>query len=101
MSNPESKYFVDIFPINKATIPKLYAYRLEINQKEIHTIGGKFAYRCNATFDGNWVFASKRLITDHPVDVDLLKEQIEGFYRDQSKNIDKATELYESSLWSS
>jgi hypothetical protein len=31
----------------------------------------------------------------------MPKEQIKGFYRYQIKNIDKATELYKSSLWSS
>ena len=31
----------------------------------------------------------------------MSKEQIKSFYRDQIKNIDKATELYKSSLWSS
>ena len=31
----------------------------------------------------------------------MLKGQIKTFYSDQIKNIDKATELYKSSLWSS
>ena len=36
------------------------------------------------------------------IDKNLIsKEKIKGFYRNQIKNIDKATELYKSSLWSS
>ena len=36
------------------------------------------------------------------IDENLIsKEKIKGFYRNQIKSIDKATELYKSSLWSS
>jgi hypothetical protein len=89
---PEKAFFVEVFPVLTANIPKLHAYALQYNDQQDEratAIGGKLSFRLNASYPGRWVWADYRILTDTPVSstqlditLDILRRELPELYGD-------------------
>lgn len=60
----ERQLFTEVFPIDTASLPQLFAYRIQAANGDALKLGGKLAYRLRHTFPGFWVWAGERILTD-------------------------------------
>lgn len=66
------KFFIDIFPINTAVIPQLFAYTIDVATDDLFALGGKLAYRLKKKFGSNWIWCNGQIISDNKIpDADL------------------------------
>lgn len=62
-------YFTDVFPINRESIPRLYLYKIIINENNnANKICGKLAYRFHKVFGGTWINTWDNIISNKLVD---------------------------------
>lgn len=76
--------FIEVFPINISTLPKLYAYKLMAGNKDISVIGGKLSYRLKVEFGGHWVWSEKKIIGDKLISDEDFGKVIETLWKEQS-----------------
>lgn len=75
--------FIEVFPINLSALPKLYAYKLITGNKDISTIGWKFAYRLRAEFGGHWVWSESKIVGDKLVSNLEIQNIVEVLWQEQ------------------
>jgi hypothetical protein len=75
--------FIEVFPINVSTLPKLYAYQLIIGSKDFSTIGWKFAYRLKTECGGHWVWSENKIVGDKLISEIEIKNVIEVLWKEQ------------------
>jgi hypothetical protein len=80
--NQSHQLFAEVFPVQTATMPKLHAYKLDIQRGDWATIGGKLAYRLRRAYGGQWIWTrdGDRLITDTPQAVEQIQTIVEALW---------------------
>lgn len=63
----------EIFPIMRSAIPPLSAYRLEVRNGDLATIGGKLSFRLQKAFAGHWIWSQPWIVTDTPQSEEQIK----------------------------
>ncbi|MDX2160196.1 MAG: hypothetical protein SF162_02615 [bacterium] len=67
---PTPPQFVEVFPIRIEALPPLTAYRLklvgELSAVDLNRLGSRLVTRLRSGFDGVWLWASQRVISDTP-----------------------------------
>ena len=74
--------FIEVFPINLSALPKLYAYKLITDNKDISTIGWKLSYRLRAEFGGHWVWSEKKIVGDKLISDLEIKSFVEVIWQE-------------------
>lgn len=64
--------YVDMFPVNIASIPPLFAYNIKAISNDLSSVGGKLAYRLKNKFGGNWIWCNGKIISDKEITEDDL-----------------------------
>ncbi len=95
----ERQLFTEVFPIDVAALPQLYAYRLEVTDSMAHRVGGKLAYRLRQYFPGHWVWFGDRLITDAQPETEALAEVVAALRQQQPKVFGKLAGVEPDYLW--
>lgn len=75
----------EFLPIDTAKLPKLFAYRLTIGEKNnTNTIGGKLSYRLRKSFQGNWVWTNFKIISDCEKTEAELQDVLQGLWQEEA-----------------
>jgi Piwi domain len=72
----------EVFPVLVDTLPPLTAYRLEMRNGDLATIGGKFTYRIQKACPGRWIWSYPWIVTDTPPLEQALQELVETAWSD-------------------
>lgn len=75
----QNALFVEIFPINKSSLPQLTAYSLDGDSR----VGGKLVYRLKKIFPGHWAWASGLVVTDSPQDLKKIMKVVQALWSEQ------------------
>lgn len=95
----ERQLFTEVFPIDTANLPPLYAYRVVLAPGEIAKVGGKLAYRLRHLFPGNWIWTYDRILTDLRPDPNMLAEAVDSIIRQDTKTFSAVVGLEEDAYW--
>src|SRR5690348_11236981 len=66
MNATQITVLAEVFQVRSAAIPVLTAYRLDVHNGDMATIGGKLAFRLQKAFPGHWFWSRPWIITDIP-----------------------------------
>ncbi|MGQ9847913.1 MAG: hypothetical protein ACUVQP_10515, partial [Bacteroidales bacterium] len=72
--------YVDMFPVNTASIPQLFAYSIEAMSGDLSSVGGKLAYRLKNKFGGNWIWCNGKIISDKKITEDDLDAHLKELW---------------------
>ncbi|MCB0033799.1 MAG: hypothetical protein KDE51_07265, partial [Anaerolineales bacterium] len=79
--------FTEVFPINMANVPPLFAYTIDTTtHTQATTVGHKVAYRLGRHVGGNWIWCEDKLISDQEVD----SQQLTTFLRELWQHPDES-----------
>ncbi|MBI4298636.1 MAG: hypothetical protein HY666_02640 [Chloroflexi bacterium] len=102
MNIPQSQQvFVEVFPVQASSIPKLFAYRLELGRADASTVGGKLAYRLRRTLGGHWVWTSGRLVADTQKGVAAIMKVVSALWSEQPDIFKDLRRVVEDPDWRS
>lgn len=91
--------FTEVFPINKAVIPPLAAYKLDVSGSDASVIGGKLAYRLRKEFSGHWVWTDYRVVTDTPISEEETSSVVESIWSEQQEIFRDLRRVYRDADW--
>lgn len=83
MAAQNTQLFVEVFPIQTSTLPRIFAYKIDTGGGDASTIGGKLAYRLRRKFKGHWVWTSNRVVTDAQQPPNEIMSVVEELWREQ------------------
>lgn len=83
MQQKNSTILAEVFPVQTASIPSLFAYQLQVRGGDLATMGGKLAYRLQRIFKGHWFWTERRIVTDSPQPDEALKPVIASVWGEQ------------------
>ena len=92
----------EFFPIDTAKLPKLFAYRLTIGERNnTNTIGGKLSYRLRKSFQGYWVWTNFKIISDCEKTADELQVVLEGLWQEEPELFKHLHKITPYTAWQS
>ena len=98
--NPQIDLFTEVFPVQTSTIPRLFAYKLEVGTGNISTIGGKLSYQLRKIFQGHWVWTrSNRIISDNRQDVAKIMKVVKELWHEQPNVFGGLKNVYPDYNW--
>ena len=95
----ERQLFTEVFPIDTASLPQLFAYRIQAATGDGAKLGGKLAYRLRHTFPGYWVWAGERVLTDVQPNPANLRAAVETLVKQEPDVFGALLALEEDILW--
>ena len=95
----ERQLFTEVFPIDTASLPQLFAYRIQAAQGDAYKVGGKLAYQLRHAFPGTWVWAGDRVLTDVQPNADALRAAVSTLARQDPTVFGAVIALEEDDLW--
>lgn len=89
----------EVFEVDPSSVPKLFAYNLDVRGKDTAKIGGKLSYRLKKNLKGNWAWCSFRILTDSPVPEDEIMKVVEGLWKEQPETFKALSRVYVDRNW--
>lgn len=75
------KLFTEVFPVEPAALPQLFAWKLD-GRGDFATMGGKLSYRLRKELGGNWVWSSFRLWADFPASPEKVAAVVAAMWKE-------------------
>lgn len=73
--------FAEIFPILEETLPPLYLYTLEGEDREVARVKGKFFYHLRKSLKGHWVWTQEGILGDNPLEREEGEKFLENLWQ--------------------
>ena len=92
--------FAELFPLDEAALPPLYAYRLILGgTSNLATIGGKLSYRLRRELGGHWTWTSNRIISDLEITPAKIEQVLTDLWREQPNIFKQLRQVKLDSEW--
>lgn len=76
MTEQTAVVFAEMFPINRAGLPPLTAYRLDLRGEDADYIGRRLSDRFGRRFTGHWVWTQNALVTNHHAAKSVINDAV-------------------------
>src|SRR5882724_2861274 len=91
--------FTEVFPVVPAALPKLFAWRLDLQGGDYATIGGKLSYRLRGAMSGHWVWAGGRVLTDVEVAPERMSAFLQTMWKDYKETFKALRQISRDAGW--